>query len=50
MIGRIAARLPPALREDPEIASIIAEGRAHRGTCGISAIAPLWMRPAQPWT
>ena len=31
MIGRIATRLPPELR-DPEIASIIAEGRAHPAT------------------
>ena len=32
MIGRIATRLPPELRDDPEIASIIAEGRAHPAT------------------
>ena len=32
MIGRIASRLPPELRDDPEIASIIAEGRAHPAT------------------
>jgi NTE family protein len=29
---RIATRLPPELREDPGIASIIAEGRAHPAT------------------
>jgi NTE family protein len=32
MIGRIATRLPAELRDDPEIASIIAEGRAHPAT------------------
>lgn len=32
MIGRIATRLPPELRDHPEIASILAEGRAHLAT------------------
>jgi NTE family protein len=32
MIGRMGSRLPPELRDDPEIASIIAEGRAHPAT------------------
>jgi NTE family protein len=32
MIGRLAARLPPALRDDPEVAAVLAEGRAHSAT------------------
>ena len=32
MIGRLGSRLPPELREDPEIASILTEGRAHPAT------------------
>jgi NTE family protein len=32
MIGRLGSRLPPELRDDPDIASIIAEGRAHPAT------------------
>ena len=29
MIGRLGARLPPGSREDPEVAAILAEGRAR---------------------
>lgn len=32
MIGRLAARLPPELREDPDVAAVLAEGRAHTAT------------------
>jgi NTE family protein len=32
MIGRLPARLPPGLREDPEVAALLAESRAHATT------------------
>ncbi len=32
IIGRLGTRLPPALRERPEIAAMLAEGRSHQAT------------------
>ena len=32
MLGQLAARLPDELRDDPEVAAILAEGRTRRAT------------------
>jgi NTE family protein len=42
LVGRLAERLPPELRDDPEVASILAEAEAARGArpCCASATAP----------